>query len=598
MNLGDAEMEAQDQDEDQDQVPKTTICYHRSGPLDEENDEQEAIKLERGMKECLAGKSDENSAVKLVKVWTLEHNYFEISGSSFIGISGLEVSGLERKYIEEEYWNVVFMESEYKENFWSEQFKENETTYRNDQISKYIPDDRVHRMVLHYLRNWRLWLSRYILDEKISIEERKLVLTKQIENFAFISRKKPFGSLWKMNSEPNTLLEQALHNIGVTTIASDEKGDPLRDIVGKIVSVYASEGLSKSAAAGPSPDEKDKKIYNYIYKYAIKKLGPSKVHNSWTMVKCSFKYNKIQYRCYAFSGQPSNEKNKIPLEWWEKRSETDAWDDGEEIQFADGNTLQIANSLVLSLFKAHRFDIEDDLKKLTLYIAYEKVKEAQSLISDGRKDGHMIDYGIFHDLVQEVVDRYVGKIEKAMLNILKTKVPGFHKMQYLCCLTVGGKNQQFEPNKEEIKNLLSASGHSPNKVDGICDILCKMSQNHHRNLEEQLDQLPGVFLNKIEERIKTFKCGEDNVIDVVLSKLLQFENCDAFMNIKVKFVALDKDHQAGKKFCEECAEKVKLYSILPILLRDTGFTGDDFPKLAPLLETEAARGDNKDDSLI
>ena len=589
------------------EVPEVQHRYCPGGPVDKMIKELENSKLERDMElivKRFSGKSDEEIAVELVKKWKLRNGYgylVENSRSDSINfhfVSGLEAYGLGPKYLEKEYWKIFFQENKKcKESFWSEQFQESGTTCLDVQISNYIPDDPVHRMVLHYLRSWRLRLSRYVLNEKIALHERKLVLTKQIENFSFISRKQPFGSLWKMNSEPNTMLQQALDNIGIVTNAMDEKGEPAMTITGRKVTVWASENFSKTAAAGPSPDKKDKQIYNYICKYASSKLEPMKVHRSWTMVKGSFKYNGKSYRCYAFSGQQCSERNRIPLEWWKKRSGPDAWDDDDDVQFVDGSTLKIANSLVLSLFKACRFDIEEDLKKLALYIAYEKSTAADTLIRHGRRDGRVIDYGIFYDFAMKVVNDYVVRIQKAMLNILK-RVPGFDEMSYLCCLTVGWENQQFKPKKEKVKDLLSKGVCSQKEVDTICENLCKMSESHLGKLKKELDRLPRVFLDTIEKQIKTFKCGEDNVIDMVLSKLLQLKNCDALMNIEVQFVALDKDHQDGKKFCGECAEKVKFYSILPILLRDTGFTGDDFPKLAPLLETEAACGSNKDDPLI
>lgn len=113
------------------------------------------------------------------------------------------------QYDTEDYWAPYFGRPLYTEGFWSRLFEEGDSQYRTEVISNVIPDDRIHRFVLHFLRSWRETLHRYILDEEISEEERVAVLRKQVENFAFFSRKKPFGLQWKMYSEPDDFLQQA-----------------------------------------------------------------------------------------------------------------------------------------------------------------------------------------------------------------------------------------------------------------------------------------------------------------------------------------------------------------------------------------------------
>lgn len=556
------------------------LLFEKMGKEYIENHQKETLRALRAS----ATNSDEEIAAALVKSWVEEHTDVRFVGTTITIAASIDVSGIEPKYLGPEYWEKYFREHEEStELYWSMQFKENETNYRRVAISEVIPDDPVPRMVLHFLRSWRSRLSRYILDEEIPLEERKLVFTKQIENFAFFSRKKQFACQWKVNSEPDELLQQALDSVGVTVVARDKNGEPLRSITGRTVTISASEGFPKSAAAGPSPDEKDKKIYKYVCRYAVLKLGQDKLHSSWTLVKSSFHYRSRQFRCYAFSGQPNKERNRIPLEWWEKNSGADAWNDDEDVQFADGNNLQLGNGLVLSLFKALKPSIEEDLNKMTLFIAKEEYNEAASLIEYGRKDMSVLDYGSFYDFVMTVVINTLTKIKKAVSRIIKSKLPGIDTEPYVDYLMVGGKNQQFMPNKQEIQKLLSASCSNSKKVEDICHSLCKMSETHLCELKEKLNHLPRRFLDIIEKRLKAFKCGEDKVIDVILYKLLHL-NCNDLTNIKVRFVAMDADQQNGKRFCAECAEKVKFYSVLPILLRDTGFTGDDFPKLAPFLK--------------
>lgn len=531
---------------------------------------------------AFAKESEQKIAAELVTTWLKKQTYLSQEGGVITLVSGQVATGLDLKYLESDYWAKYFKEhEEYTEEFWSK------PTNGHVEISKHIPDDPVHRMVLHFLRNWRGRLGSYMVDDEIPLEERKLVFNKQIENFAFFSRGNVFGGLWKMYSEPNAFLQLALDNIGVPVTALDENGEPLTTISGKNIIVEACEGVSKRETTCPLPDQMDIPIYDHVRGYAISKLGEDKVHKAWTMVRASFEYTTKQLsyrqrRFYAFSGQPGKELNKIPLEWWEKESGHEIWDEDDDIQFMDGSTLQLGNSLVLTLFNALKPSIEEDLKKITLLAAYEKYTEVESIILSNRRDMTVIDYKNFFDLVMNVVVNYLNRINRALKKILNGKLPGIDTEPFGYYLVVCAKNQQFMPNKQEIEKLLSASCSNTKEVGELCHSLSKMSQTHLSELKEKLDQLPRTFLQLIEKHLKTFKCGEDNVIDMVLCKLMQL-HLDAGIEIIVEFVAMDADHQDGKRFCAACAEKVRFYSLLPNLLRTIGFSEDDFHKLAPLL---------------
>ena len=565
-----------------------SIVFTPEGPLDSYLREQEEEWLQRGLEEtlnCHIDKSDEEIAVELVKRWLIDHSYLQIGESNTTIVSGLEAAGVESTYLESKYWEEYFQGNlvEYKETFWSNLFEENNTNYRSDSvvISECIPDDPIHRIVLHHLRSWGSRLRRYLVDKEIPLDERKLVFTKQIENFVFCTRKKPYGCLWKMHSEPNYLLKEALDCFGVNVVR-DEKGEPVKTVTGRVVVTEASAGLSQADAAGPSPDEMDQKIYDYVRRYAGAKLGKANVHDAWTMVKGCFNYNSKRFRCYAFSGKPTKQLNKMPLKWWNEKSGPEAWEDHEDVLFADGSAMCLGNGLVLALFKAMRLPAEEELKKVAQYTAFEKFAEVESLIRFGRKVSVGLDFGIFYDCVIKEVNFYTNKIKKAMSNFLKKKLPDIdteQEKQFLCCLTVGGLNHQFKPNEQRLRDLLSCKISDTKEKEEICGTLCKISKHQLGKLEQTLNKLPGTFLDCVEKQLSTFNCGEDNVIDMVFLRLLKLD-CDAFM--KVHFVAMDVNHRNGKPFCAACAEKVKFYSILPVLLRFLGFK-EDFKELDDLL---------------
>jgi hypothetical protein len=461
----------------------------------------------------------------------------------------------------------------YTEAFW-----ENEYLVGKN-VSTLIPDNPIHRFVLHFLRNWRQKLHTYIVDEEIPIPERAAVLKKQVQNFAFFSRKKPFGGLWKMYSEPNDLLQQALDAEGAEMPARDSKGEPLKTISGREVQVQADQNISRSAATAPKPDEKDGQIYKYIKRFAFRELR-QEVHNEWTMVKSTFcqesENTSVVHRCYAFSGSSDSQKelHNMPMEWWKQSGGQDGWDDNENIKITNVDRSRFGRNLVLILFHALWPVVIEDFKKLARHVAFEESDDAQAMILESRRDISVLHYGEFYDFVIGVVNKYDENIEKAVSGKLKSD-----KKQLLPYVHVSCANKRFAPDKGKIEEILS-NGNNLDELDSIC----KISERLLRELENKLNELPNKFLDFVVKQLEESKCGEDNVIRLTLHELLK-SNFDCFLNVEVKFVAMDANCIAdGKQFCKCCARKVPFYSVLPQLLREIGSTGDDFDKLSPLFE--------------
>ncbi len=575
-------------------MSKTNIFY-TGNELDSFIEDLEYMHMEQGFEIMVEttksdGKSDAEIASKLFEMWMREHAFCT---DNYIRC-GMDAAGLGKdkseQYQDTKYWAEHFDErtSNYSETFWNELFtctcKEGEFKYKETLVSKLIPDDPIHRFVLHFLRGWKGRLHKYILDEQICEEERILVLKKQVENFAFFSRKKPFGCLWKMYSEPDDLLQQALSAAGMTVEVRDAEGNPIRGIHGEQVFYRVDTDMPKSAADGPRPDSQDRKIYDYIRRFAIRKLGQDQVHNSWTMVKCSFPYNSKNVRCYAFSGHGQSKKklHKMPLTWWETLSGDDAWEGDHKICFANVDHSQFGQHLVLALFNALKPFIEEDFEKLARHVAFDEISYAAGVIDGSNKDMGVFDYGEFYDCAVSCVVRYDEMIKKAVTGVLKSVADTSTVVKSVKpFVTVGGWNKKFEPDKDKIKQCLESYGNIE-KVDEICDRLCKISEKHLQRLEKELKEVPNKFLTVFAEHLQQSKCGEDNVIGLVLRELL-LSNCKCFLSVKVQFVALDTDSKdKGKPFCGVCARKVKFYSALPQLLRTIGSTGEDFDQLAPL----------------
>ncbi|CAB4021151.1 Hypothetical predicted protein [Paramuricea clavata] len=542
--------------------------YHSEKPLDRGLEEETAYESEKVFENCVKdGKRREEDDAKiasnLVRKWLLEHSYL-IPGEVRI-VSGVEAAGLGKEKSEQSYWNAYFTDENFK---YTEAFWENE--YRKQPVSTIIPDDPFHRFVLHFLRGWRQKLHAYIVDEEIPIAERAAVLKKQVQNFAFFSRKKPFGGLWKMYSKPNDLLQQALDAEGAKMPAHDSEGNPLRTISGSEVQVQADQNISPNAATPPKPDENDGKIYKFIKRFAERKLGPDKVHNKWTMVKSTFcqksESTSVVHRCYAFSGSSDsqNELHNVPTEWWNQSGGQDAWDDGQKIKITDVDRSQFGRNLVLILFDALKPVVIEDFKKLAHHVAFDESNYAEAMVSESRRDISVLDYGEFYDYVMGVVNAYDENIKKVVSDM----------EQLLSYTHASYKNKQFAPDKKKIEENVSKKR----------DLICTFSDKCLKQLEKKLDELPNKFLDLVAKQLQESKCGEDNVIRLTLHELLK-SKLDCFLNVKVKFVAMDADCIAdGKQFCKLCARKVPFYSVLPQLLREIGSTGDDFDKLSPLFE--------------
>ena len=507
-----------------------------------------------------------------------------------------EVVDVPKRYLSPDYWKEKFTKSEYSEEFWFQKYNINE-------LSRAIPEDRIDRMVLYFLRgSLRDVFYNYMLDEDICESERLAVLKKQVENFSFYSRRKPFGSIWKLASEPDKWLQEALRSREDSDSGSSENDDPekaeegncdkfggdsgLHLIGGVRVFLEAEKSISGDAGDGPKLDSVDKGIFNDVQQYAKTRLQPDAVHKSWTMVRCGLRVpTKTPFRCYAFSGhaQSAKELHSIPVEWWGQCK-----DKPKNAEIVNVDASQFGHNMVLALFTALKPAIKEDLSKLVSHIVLEENEDARHLIMTARQDIVVLDYGAFYDHVISLLNNCDEKIKTSINEGISRLVPSGEKLtdseEIWKCVSVGDYNKQFGPNKERLEKLLSDQFEQfdPKLTKKISGIMVNISESILSKFKKEIKELPEVYLGTLLKELQTSRCAEDNAIGSVLRRLLLLNDKDAFLNASVTFVAMDANHEDGKPFCSVCGHKVRFYSVLPMLLRAIGSTGKDFDELAPL----------------
>ena len=582
---------------------KVNITYFRPGPLDIIMEREQGRELEFGLKLLVEkmredGADDEQIAVNLVEESCRSygaHPYQNADGT----ITFKSEVDVDIKYLRPDYWKEKSTKPEYTKDFWLQK-------YCNKDLSRAIPEDRIDRMVLYFLQDYlKVMFYKYILDKDICENERLAVLKKQLENFSFYSRRKPFGGIWKVSSEPNKLLREALRSREDSDSGSSENDDPEKAVsaqeegnsdkfvdsgvhlIGGIpVFVEADKSIPGDAGDGPKLDSVDKDIFNGVQQYAKTRLQPDAVHKSWTMVRCGLQVpTKTPFRCYAFSGhaQSAKELHSIPVEWWGQCK-----DKPKNTEIVNVDASQFGHNMVLALFTALKPAIKEDLSKLVSHIVLEENEDARHLIMTARQDIVVLDYGAFYDHVISLLSNCDEKIKTSINRGISRLVPSGKKLtnseEIWKCVSVGGYNKQFGPNKERLFKLLSEQFEQfdPKLTEQISDIMVRISRRILSEFETEIKELPEVYLGTLLKELQTSRCAEDNAIGSVLRRLLLQNNTDAFLNTSVTFVAMDANNEDGKPFCSVCAVKVRFYSVLPMLLRAIGSTGKDFDELAPL----------------
>ena len=540
------------------------ISYSRPTAVEEH---READQLENGLTRI--GSSEGNKAticVKLVNEWILYYSYLKVGavGSGEVRIVG----GTEHFPCDALYFD---------ESFWQKCLKSREGCV----VSKNIPDDPIKRLVFHFLEDWPNKLKQDFESPEIPIEDKVALCRKQLENILFFGRKRLQGSLWRMISLPDDQLRQAILGEGHDVPVVDKHGKQTKTIQGRLIRASAVGNFSQEQVDGPKPNSLDKMLYKAVLSGAVRRGKANKVEDlsSWTLVSARFVDREgKKVICYAFSGD--NEwKRSFPFEWWEKNKFKDKYfEEDRDVFVANINEEErLGQNMIMSIFQCLRPVYEEDLQKLARLIAFEKETESESLILNERKDCTTLDYGEYYDMVVKKCDAR----NMFIMNVVKEIVqepPENLINQIKCCVTCGGKNQQFTPNEDTLNGLISDAARRRKVI--------QVSQHQLQNLENDLKQLPSQYLDQLSKQFRQAACGEDNILLLLLSKLLP--RVDVFLSTRVKFIALDGKNLNGKPFCEKCDRKVRFFSILPSILRHLGGTTEKDNNL-PQLFSELAK---------
>jgi hypothetical protein len=548
------------------------IVHCRRGILDEMMEREEANYLEHGLdniyltsdfkQKSIVEKA--NVCVEIVKAWLelfteQERKYFSM-------------------YVQHSYWLNLFVTGNLFYEYWENLFQNN--NYRDVVIASEIPDDPVQRLVFHFVFDWKTKFKIFFLDNEVENQQKVNVLRKQLENILYIYWRRLRGNIWRTFNLPNEILKQALLGDGAAVTVKGKDGKPVRNITGQIVAASAGQGISKDLADGPKPNDLDKRLFNDVLKYA-KKSYPNLNLDSWTLVRASFIYEddgeKKEVICYAFSGV-SEDKRRIPSEWWKSVKHNNLYlEEDRDIFVPVVDENQLGPNLVMSIFSACRPFYEQDLRELTMSVAFDQLEKSQFKILENRKDLDTLNYGEYYDIVVGLLNSYDEKIMKAVFQVLQLpyNVKRFAKLVQK--LTCGLKNPKFTPNKVGLNDAIleALHLHQAQNINNpeLADRVANISVNILPQLKKELEKLPSSYLDKLEKRLKPAPCGEDNVLSFLLGKLIQ--NVKTFLTTPVKFVALDKANLDGKSFCPRCDRKVRFFSICPSILRSLGVTGND-----------------------
>lgn len=539
------------------------IDYSREGILDQLLEQNDADFIENGISElCLTRLAttltDNNKmaalCVDIVKRWLKPFGYMRTTADTVRIVPGLEASGIDKKYINTRHWLDVLQR-------------------QNDvYIANHIPDDPVERFVFHFIRDWPCQFRNLFQDEKVDEGTKLAVLKKQLENVVYYGRKRLLGSTWRMYSLPDEILQQALTGQGATVnVVDSSTGSQLQTIEGQRITTSADTNISTSEADGPKPDKLDKWLYDNVLEYAkAKNCDEPRNLDTWTLVRASFDYKgdngeKINVRCYAFSGT-APKKISLPMEWWELNTPelfNFHFKKGREILLAQGGEERLGQNMVVSIFNALDTPYKEDLRKLTEFIAFEDYNSAQAMILNNRKDLVTLDYGKYYDKVMENLNNCDNSILRAIESLITAQAKDtvdFASIKTM--VTCGGRNKQYLPDMNGLRE----------KIDNE-DLLQKVkhiSEKILSELAEKLECLPTKHLDEMRAVLGHARCGEDNVLPLLLVQLLKRRK--VFLDTRVTFVALDAKHPDGKPFCPTCGKKVRFFSILPSVLRFLGAT--------------------------
>ena len=454
------------------------------------------------------------------------------------------------------------------------------------------PLDLESFIVFHYLFGWREKYFQHF-SNVLSGQSLGLSFDKVMLNLAFSFRGRFVGGLWFLRSVPNEALIQATEGDGkFVPVMDKETGKQLTDCLGRPAEAAIGPGDEMmppmEEISNHNPDNIDKLIYNGVNAYC-KNESKTKISQNWTMVRASFEIvdgdDRNEIRCYAFSGNSNSTRDyhTLPTKWWEEnKSKNEFLFEDKEIYICNVDKSQLMQKIILKIFNISRPDIEDDLNEITIciclgeYHLYEALLRGVVFTEDdtsitslyaSRSDLEALEYETYGLEIKQELENFYDGIKRIVCSIIKRDNldESYYKnhIQNNMIRRACKENQKFEPNVDALNNLTGIGEETKKK-------LIKILEKKLKELEEQLRKSATKYLDEFRKKIERCKCGEDNVLHLLLEKYMA--KVKIFSLVPVKFIAMDgKSLDTGKPFCEACSLKVRFYNLIPYFLYELGF---------------------------
>eukprot|EP01117_Protostelium_nocturnum_P019624 TRINITY_DN8558_c0_g1_i1.p1 TRINITY_DN8558_c0_g1~~TRINITY_DN8558_c0_g1_i1.p1 ORF type:complete len:503 (-),score=54.93 TRINITY_DN8558_c0_g1_i1:162-1670(-) len=276
----------------------------------------------------------------------------------------------------------------------------------------------------------------------------------------------------------------------------------------------------------------------------------------WTMARASVSCaQEHKFNVYAWSGKGTGK------EYQDRIIDEMIQEDGKK-NFVAGfhQTSKLGSLFAIYMLELHWDPIIADLKKILIDLINERKDSYWEERKKTRADLGMLDYPAFQKEVVNYLDKQILSARK----ILNFKFPENTKLvNKLLPLTTAGCCNLFPENGKH-------SGPQEGNISMLitnkkkCETTIQSSKKYFKELNEYVEQYPSEFLDRVKKRLEYKGCGEENLLNTLLSELLKLHNTDGipFASYTVELTALDRNHlknQRGKSFCDQCEVKTRFF---------------------------------------
>ncbi|XP_071809490.1 uncharacterized protein [Asterias amurensis] len=356
---------------------------------------------------------------------------------------------------------------------------------------------------------------------------------------------------------PNSCILKSVWNLQDLKLAT-------RKIIDKQLSIWRNCNSSIASIVYSNEPYKattdlERKIYldfrAFNEKILSRNRNPVQMKDQWTMCTIKFAKEGKTTICVAFSG--NKYRQEISQFWNENKFKYLKKNLNIVFIGKPKSHHKLAQNMVFLLLDIIEKPVIEDLKKLLNCILVGDDKGVQSIMND-RRDFGTIDYEDFIQHVNEEKKQFIHDIEKK----IKEWAPTIFRE---------GFGQRW------LVHVIDPDRSDSEMARDLNPELLKILKGITRNKQQKLDKIPDEFFQKLKKALKQCHCAEDNAISSVLVAMLGQGDI-----LDVSITALDKNNLNGKPFCYSCDKKVRIFSVLPSLLRHLDITSCNLRYLVEL----------------